>query len=1115
MTFSRVDDSELSTVDEDSPDHGNTDFNLEGSLPPIKHTNQKGFGLSALTKSLSSLASTTPIPSPQGLDGNKEQDDPAQLMMLQHTLEDNTYTSALERWRLESINKKDVGVNHELGAPGIGALLWQWHEKLVPLIREEIRKADEAENKAKRGAADHDRCIHGPFLRYLKPETLSAVTILTCMSSISQKGVDQGHRTSHLVTNLGKMVQDESYAELEKKKNNRQGLWQNVLNTNRQAKRAKLLTRYQSQSHRQISSSQISSIPKIQIDVPKDRSWSESIRAKVGAVLITQLVQAAKVNAVHTDPQTGMVSRESQPAFWNTFQYDSGKRIGMIRMNSAMIEKLTKEPVSGVLSKHLPMVVEPKPWKGYRDGGYLHHKVQFVRTVSGDVHIKTYADAASHNGDLDQMYAGINVLSRTPWKINQDVFNIMVDAWNSGEEIANFPPESPNFELPPEPEASVGSRQHFLWDASIKEVENKRAGFHSTRCFQNFQLEIARAYLGKTFYFPHNVDFRGRAYPIPPYLNHMGADNCRGLLVFGKGKELGDSGLRWLQIHLANVYGYDKASFEDRRMFTINHLANVYDSATNPLKGRRWWLNAEDPWQCLAACIELTKALDSSDPRRFVSSLPVHQDGTCNGLQHYAALGGDSIGAKQVNLEPGDHPSDIYTAICEAVKSEIVDDATEGLEMAKFLKGKLTRKVVKQTVMTNVYGVTFYGARQQVQRQLEEILPNLPGTPELNIHGASVYVARKIFKALSTMFNGAHHIQHWLGECGSRICDALTPEQIEWVESYVEGKVDETPYSVPGNKGKSPIDEKMCFKSSVIWTTPLKMPVVQPYRTTVSRLVTTSLSNIVISQPALSDPVSKRKQLAAFPPNFIHSLDAAHMILSALKCDQLGLTFASVHDSFWTHAGDIDTLNTILRDSFIRMHSENVVGRLAAEFSARYKGYMYLASVEANSAAGKKIRALRRQTGKSGGIKSKGGWLKELLAERRRLRLLASANEKDQAEGNSMITPSRIFSELADERELSALEDCEKTDEEEASQSTLEEFEADAQPDVKTARTLGFRLAEPELEDAMVENEGPLGADAKSVPERKKPSAKIKVWLPLTFPPVPEKVRIICILKAI
>lgn len=36
----------------------------------------------------------------------------------------------------------------------------------------------------------------------------------------------------------------------------------------------------------------------------------------------------------------------------------------------------------------------------------------------------------------------------------------------------------------------------------------------------------------------------------------------------------------------------------------------------------------------------------------------------------------------------------------------------------------VTAKVVKQTVMTSVYGVTFVGARRQIQNQIEERLSN-------------------------------------------------------------------------------------------------------------------------------------------------------------------------------------------------------------------------------------------------------------------------------------------------------------------------------------------------------------------------------------------------------
>ena len=85
-------------------------------------------------------------------------------------------------------------------------------------------------------------------------------------------------------------------------------------------------------------------------------------------------------------------------------------------------------------------------------------------------------------------------------------------------------------------------------------------------------------------YMPHNVDFRGRAYPIPPHLNHMGDDLSRGLLVFADSRPLGKAGLRWLKIHLANLYGYDKGTFEERVQFVHEHLDEVYDSAERPLE---------------------------------------------------------------------------------------------------------------------------------------------------------------------------------------------------------------------------------------------------------------------------------------------------------------------------------------------------------------------------------------------------------------------------------------------------------------------------------------------------------------------------------------------------
>ena len=56
----------------------------------------------------------------------------------------------------------------------------------------------------------------------------------------------------------------------------------------------------------------------------------------------------------------------------------------------------------------------------------------------------------------------------------------------------------------------------------------------------------------KAIYFPHNLDFRGRAYTLHPHLTHLGADICRGILEFAEGKPLGEHGLEWLFIQVTH-----------------------------------------------------------------------------------------------------------------------------------------------------------------------------------------------------------------------------------------------------------------------------------------------------------------------------------------------------------------------------------------------------------------------------------------------------------------------------------------------------------------------------------------------------------------------------------
>ncbi|KAG6040790.1 hypothetical protein E4U41_007059 [Claviceps citrina] len=1070
---------------------------LSTDPPELIVTPQRGGGLTSLKKGLSLLIDL------QDVDISKMSY--ADRREIQLELERDSIGCAIQRWRAANKNMQKMGINTALSPSSDEGSLSQhmsgWLDALEQRLKEELILVDTSEKKEKKSEADFERCVYGPLLQQADPTRLAAITILCVLNLGALHGVDKGVVVSRIITTLAKLAQED--IEMQR----------GTISPTTKRRLRLTFTEPTTPSRRRKKEVVVSDSPGVTAEYSETASklneatrkpWSLALKAHVGSVLLKLLIETAKVKVTTQHPVTNETVSQYQPAFTHLQQPRKGKRVGVLYLNPQLMEKLKREPIGDFLAKHLPMVVEPKPWRRLNEGGFLESKSTFVRVKPGNSEQKLYTNAAIENGDLALVFKGLDVLGKTAWQVNNNVLNVMMEAWNSGEEIANMPPLNFDVEIPPEPDSSADPTLRSKWIRTVKEIENERSGLHSQRCFMNLQLEVARTFRNQTMYFPHNVDYRGRAYPIPTYLNHMGADHTRAVLKFAQGKELGERGLRWLKIHLANLYGLDKSSFDEREAFANENVSNIIDSATNPLKGSRWWLKAEDPWQCLAACFELKAAFDLPDPTKYVSQLPVHQDGTCNGLQHYAALGGDTWGAKQVNLEPGDRPADVYSAVADLVNQAIDKDASRNNKVAQVLQGKITRKVVKQTVMTNVYGVTFAGAKKQVCKQLDALYPDLGKECHVPNMFLSTYVARHVFNALATMFSGAHDIQYWLGKIGGRVCSALTPAQLQQIaEDYAgvnaEQGVKKKKSRKAGKPAKCGFSElKDQFRSSVVWTTPLRMPVVQPYRKSHSKEVRTCLQAVVFPVSEQTDPVNRRKQLQGFPPNFIHSLDASHMLLSALACHEKNLNFAAVHDSFWTHAADIDTMNSILREAFIQIHEEDVVGRLAKEFEARHKGSLFLSHIDPVSAAAKKIREMRKT--------SKLSPKEELLLEYKRNTLRLSGNPEDLEEAMHIVTPASVYEEMsAQEVDLDVgEEDGLPFDEEDLSDGVIaaleheeEVFDEEKDPAGELDGLLDTSQINP-FESRLI---------ASTKPSRPKAKSPVPVWLPLTIPPIPKKVR--------
>jgi DNA-directed RNA polymerase len=111
----------------------------------------------------------------------------------------------------------------------------------------------------------------------------------------------------------------------------------------------------------------------------------------------------------------------------------------------------------------------------------------------------------------------------------------------------------------------------------------------------------------------------------------------------------------------------------------------------------------------------------------------------------------------------------------------------------------------------------------------------------------------------------------------------------------------------------------------VYWTTPTGFRVMQVYKNHKARRVKTKLGESVVRLTLASeqDTIDRRRMTNAISPNFVHSMDATHLVMSVCYAEDNGInSFAMIHDSFGTHAADTDMLAACLREAFVNLYSE-------------------------------------------------------------------------------------------------------------------------------------------------------------------------------------------------
>ncbi|XP_074933381.1 DNA-directed RNA polymerase, mitochondrial [Phalacrocorax aristotelis] len=624
----------------------------------------------------------------------------------------------------------------------------------------------------------------------------------------------------------------------------------------------------------------------------KDCSWPYMLLMRLGMHMLELLLQAVKVPRNILNPR---LEPRLIPVLYHVYSFRSSWQIGLIKPHP-VFSQIVSDAAETLLtfnSSAIPMLCPPVPWTSPNFGAFVLNDTKLMRFVDGAIQHQLLLEQCPPV-NLHPVLDALNQLGNCAWKINQPVLDIIISIFNDkGNEKLDIPPPISEAPKPP-PTPSNSSTCNKSQKHELLLCKKKAAEMHSLRMDALYKLSIANYVRDKVFWFPHNMDFRGRTYPCPPYFNHLGNDVTRAILLFAEGRPLGPKGLDWLKIHLINLTGLKKKNALQERLEYANEIMEeILDSADHPLTGKKWWMNTDEPWQALACCMEIAKASRSPDPAAYVSHFPVHQDGSCNGLQHYAALGRDLIGATSVNLMPCSIPQDVYSAVAQQVEEFRKKDAEQGVKVAQVLQGFISRKVVKQTVMTVVYGVTRYGGRLQMEKRLKEI----DEFPEEYLWEASHYLVKQVFSSIKEMFSATRDIQNWLTESAKLI--AQSGRTVEWV-------------------------------------TPLGLPIVQPYYRSKSTVLNCSIQNLSVKSSNSNQKPDTVKQKNAFPPNFIHSLDSTHMMLTALHCLRQGLSFVSVHDCYWTHALTVDVMNQICRQQFVALHSEKILQDLSEFMLEKY-----------------------------------------------------------------------------------------------------------------------------------------------------------------------------------
>jgi len=613
--------------------------------------------------------------------------------------------------------------------------------------------------------------------------------------------------------------------------------------------------------------------------MPQEKEWNADTRRSIGDKLISLLINS-----------TGIIYRKNSKSLKN----NECQTLEFHPDTQDWLEEAHKR-CETMKPSWLPMVVPPVNWDGTEGGGYYSVHIKLIK--------KKMESKAESRTPGSQVLDGLNSLQQTEWQINQSVLDIVSELVEREGHRLGVLASLEDIVFPGKPEdfdnwVQEKPEEFKVWKRQMTLAYERQVAEKSKRMAQLQMVGIAKKMKDyKKIYFPYVLDFRGRAYPIPQLLHPQGEDLAKGLLQFATGKPLGKHGGYWLSVHGANVFGFDKASLDDRVEWVRENERLILDSAEDPL-GQKFWTEADKPWQFLAFCMEY-KGYKEKGPA-YKSKLCVAVDGSCNGLQHFAAMLRDEVGGEAVNLRNLKERKDIYSIVAEDVAqtvSETTEWPTSEYQYARLWDGKVDRKIVKRPVMTVPYGVTLRGMGEQIADELRNDLRPEYTDIRMDLFKAGNFLGKLTYNAVARNLVSAITAMDWLKDVARVFNTANMP---------------------------------------IYWTTPVGMHVCQHKIKTKTKQIKTMTDKVKVwlSYKQPTDKLNTVKQISGIAPNVVHSLDASHMFMTVNACSEKHNMrhFGFVHDSFGCHAADMQNLYDEIRVQFVRLYSHNVLNDLREQW---------------------------------------------------------------------------------------------------------------------------------------------------------------------------------------